>query len=105
MSEDQVFQSPPHRGIRCDNEFGVTPVAQASIFQSPPHRGIRCDWPWYLTRRLVPTHFSPLLIGEFGVTLEVSAPAGADDLGFQSPPHRGIRCDVTSAPAGADTSR
>src|SRR5579885_1873543 len=121
------FQSPPHRGIRCDcGPEGFT-LSRDPEFQSPPHRGIRCDQNISQGNGVSIPDFSPLLIGEFGVTSEAFAGlAGSLDfsplligefgvtpthcrrasalLTFQSPPQRGIRCDPYTLPAGVGTS-
>src|SRR5579863_9404532 len=34
------FQSPPHRGIFCDEAEGAIALSYTRHFQSPPHRGI-----------------------------------------------------------------
>ncbi len=58
-------------------EFGVTGriaslSGRSGAFQSPPHRGIRCDAVTEKGRGMAALrHFSPLLIGEFGVTHQI----------------------------------
>src|SRR5579885_941783 len=116
------FQSPPHRGIRCDRartvvlararalnfsplligEFGVTWHGQ-DLLRGRGHFSPLLIGEFGVTpsgRRNGSSfvYFSPLLIGEFGVTPCPSFSA-AGNREFQSPPHRGIRCDLCAVSA------
>ncbi len=90
-----MFQSPPHRGDRCNgdacDERPVDGYRHVSVpsssgrsvqhrqrrvspglcvwFQSPPHRGDRCNLIQFGPARVAEFSFSPLLIGEIGATL------------------------------------
>ncbi len=60
-----VFQSPPHRGMFCDEQRLGSASIHTNPFQSPPHRGMFCDCSHDRQRaRSDATAFSPLLIGE-----------------------------------------
>src|SRR6266849_4227825 len=61
------FQSPPHRGDRC-NQVDIRPLRRTFTFQSPPHRGDRCNLVWAVDDPIIHQRFSPLLIGEIGAT-------------------------------------
>jgi len=98
------FQSPPHRGDRC-NQVDIRPLRRTFTFQSPPHRGDRCNLVWAVDDPIIHQRFSPLLIGEIGATTSLSFATSAGSPAFQSPPHRGDRCNSgasgTSGAAGA----
>jgi len=115
-----TFQSPPHRGDRCNLHAESLECRLVAWFQSPPHRGDRCNLSLRRCERAnrglvsVPSSsgrsvqrsrrapaawpwapsFSPLLIGEIGATRRQHHPRLRTQLWLQSPPHRGDRCNV-----------
>jgi hypothetical protein len=44
LTDDDIplFQSPPHRGVRCGPRASLVNSPLYTGFQSPPHRGVRC---------------------------------------------------------------
>ena len=91
-----AFQSPPHRGDRCDHAAPRdADVGESVSVPSSSGRSVR-PGPPVSERATCDRCFSPLLIGEIGATSRCSRlhPSVTE---FQSPPHRGDRCDLGCA--------
>ncbi len=92
-----LFQSPPSRGMGCDEEVVHDILNDLLRFQSPPSRGMGCDWAvcMYLLPSLPPYVSIPSFAGH-GLRLPPEIACKMIVALFQSPPSRGMGCDTVN---------